>query len=179
MSDKKILDMYQVKITQKDNPDNVLFGIVDRFHEQAKELWKENKIVVTEPVYGDQYEVDLNEFDVEEQPLTWGELDPETRMPIETEYDRYVCKEYKEHLARSDKAGEGVKKHRLFRIGVADGFAWYVVTSAGKKNVKIEWRGFCADNYFDPTLRGGGTFPIHCVEHHIRFMDGMKKIFGH
>jgi len=175
---KSALEMYQVKITQKNNPKNVLFGTVQRFDEKADELWAENKIVVEQAVYGREYIVDLNEFKVEEQPFEWGKLDKETRMPIGTEYDKHVFKEYKKHLKRQEKAGEGIQKHKMFQVGVADGYAHYVITKVGKRNVEIEWRGFGADNYFDMTLGGGGSFPRHCIEPHCRWADARKKMFS-
>lgn len=175
---KSILDMYQVKVTQKTDPEHILFGRVDRYHDEVDAMWKDKKIIITEPVYQQQYIIDLRHFDVEDQPFTWGEMDEETRMPTGSEFDRYIFKEYKEHVKRSDDAGAGIKKHKMFTVGVADGCAHYVVTSAGKKNVKIEWRGFAPDNYFDMTLGGGGSFPRHCIEPHIRYTEGMDKLFG-
>jgi hypothetical protein len=176
---KEPKEMYQVKIVQTDNPDNVLFGRVERYTDGFDEAYAEGFLLIEEPVYGKRYKVPMNEFEIIDMPFgDWSKRDKETGMSVDTEYDRYINDEYKKHQARSDAAGEGIKKHKMFQVGVADGYAVYVITSAGKKNVKIEWRGFCADNYTDMTLGWGGSFPRHCIEPHIGWADARKKLFS-
>ena len=182
MSDIKtkggVLDLGRIKYWINGHEDQVLFGDVDCYSEEAKAYAKKDQIIVTEPVTGDRLLLFLAEIGYEKQPYGWEEYDEETHMSIDTEFDRYINDEYKKAVKKSDKVGEGLVKNKLFSVPVADGRAWYVVTKVNKNNCNIEWRGFHCDNYRDGTLQWGGSFPHHCIEHHIKCQEGLAKIFG-
>lgn len=83
------------------------------------------------------------------------------------EYDDYVVLQQLLHDIVDDRCGKGVVVGRGFSIGVADGFAHYVVTKVARVNCTVEWRGFCADRWFDRLFGYGGNFrksdiAIHC-----------------
>ena len=170
--------MERIKLTAKHDSSIVMFKEVQRYHEDAEELWKERKVILADPITGELNTVCIDDIDYEEYPYSWGETDPETHMCIETEYDRYINDVYKEHMRVSEEAGEGIHKGKMFSVGVADGCAFYVITKVNKKSVRIEWRGFHPDNWVDQTLGYGGSFPTHCIENHVKYADGMKKLFG-
>ena len=120
----------------------------------------------------------MSDIEYEKQPYSFGEYDQETNMSIDTEYDRHINDAFKEAQAKSEKAGEGISKDKMITVPVAFGRDYYVITKVNKKSVHIEWRGFCADNWHDRTLGWGGSFPTHCIESHVRFTDGLKRIFS-
>ena len=114
-TEKEPKDMYQAKIVQKDNPDNALFAKVEKYTKGFDEAYAEGFLLVEEPVYGKRYKVPMAEFDIKDIPFgDWMNRDEETGMYVDTEYDRYINDEYKAHMKRSEAAGEGIKKHKMF-----------------------------------------------------------------
>lgn len=91
-------------------------------------------------------------------PMLWSPID---------EYHQYVDEQLEKAQKLSDSLPPGVHVGSLFNIGVADGYAWYVVTKVNKKTCKIEWRCFCPDGYTDHHFRGGGKFPIEEIERYV------------
>jgi len=179
MKKRECPDLYQIKFWPKGNPDEVFFGKVERYHSEAEKHWaEERQLIVSDAITGQIQLVPFDEIEYEDQPLKWGEYDEETRMPISTEYDRHILKAYKEHKKRDEEAGEGLKKHRMFSMPVADGNACYVVTKVNKRTCNIEWRNFGADEYYDRILGSGGSFPIDIIQTQIRCTDGMREIFS-
>lgn len=94
-----------------------------------------------------------------------------------SEMDTFIQEAYEKANAESCKI-EGVVPGKLFRIGVADGYAYYVVTKVNKKTCTVEWRGFSGDRWQDHHFGLGGKFPISDVARYVRFTDGMAKLFG-
>jgi hypothetical protein len=173
----EIPDLDRIKYWFPNNKSHVFFGDVERYSDEAEAHAKKGQIIVADPITGDRLLLFLAEIEYKKQPFSWGEYDEETRMPIDTEYDRYINDAYKKAIKKSDAAGKGMVKDKLFTIPVADGSAWYVVTKVNKKSVKIEWRGFCPDQWTDPTLGYGGSFPHNCIEQHCEWADVRKKMF--
>lgn len=95
-----------------------------------------------------------------------------------SEYNKFVNKEYEKARKLSKSLGAGLKVGKLFDTSVADGRAYYVVTKVGKKNVTVEWRGFCLDRYTEQVLGWGGSFPAHVIERMVGMQDALAKIFG-
>ena len=91
---------------------------------------------------------------------------------IEMSYDPpdevhvYTERAFKEAHKLSDSLPDKIVAGKLLRKGVADGYAWYVVTgiSKNKKNATIEWRGFSGDRWTEPMLNYGGSFPVRMLE---------------
>jgi len=151
---------------------------VRRYCSDAEEHWKQRNLVVSDAITGEYALVPFDDIEYVKQPYSWDKFDEKTRMPISTEYDRHVFEAYKEHQRLDEEAGEGLAKHRMFSMPVADGCACYVVTKVNKKTCKIEWRNFGADEYTDRILGWGGSFPIDIIAQQVRRADGMRKIFG-
>jgi hypothetical protein len=93
------------------------------------------------------------------------------------EYGDFIDKEWQKAQEKSKKA-KGCSAGKLFKIGVADGYAYYVVTRGGKRNVSVEWRNFGGDSYYDQILGGGGSFPRHCIEPLVEREEAFAKIFS-
>lgn len=157
-----IPDYYQVKF--RHIGPTVHYGIVQRFSEDAKDRYlKTKQLTVTEAVTG-------NPFYLDEDDVT----------PIKTAHND----EYYQHLVamqmaaqtKSDTLPDGCVKGKLFRVDVADGYAWYVVTRVSKKTAHIEWRGYSPDNYMDLTLGYGGKFDREIIERHIARTEGWRKL---
>jgi len=80
------------------------------------------------------------------------------------EYDKYVEAEWKKAEAHSKRLPKGLRPGKLFAVGVADGYAYYVVTRVTKRTVTVEWRGFHLDRWTDQVLGWGGSFPLSAIE---------------
>jgi len=178
MSKTDMPDIGRIKYWSKLNKKDVRFGEVQRWNDDAEKYWKEGKVLIEDPVTGQETLASLSDIEYEKMPYSWDEQDPDTYLPTGTEYDRYINDALKEHRRKSDEAGEGLVKDKMFTVPVADGCAYYVVTKVNKKTCNIEWRGFCLDQWHDGTLGWGGSFPIHCIEHHCNWVDARKKMFA-
>ena len=96
-----------------------------------------------------------------------------------SEYDKYVKAEYEKAAKLSDSlCGKGVVPGRMFRICVADGHAFYVVTTVARINCMVEWRGFCPDRYTDHFFGYGRQVKKKDVEQYIRYEDSIVRFFG-
>lgn len=167
----EIPDLYRAKFSYKHNPRAVRFGIVEHYAEDAKKYWEDKKLLVADAITGHLFLVQFDNPDlvVEDQPLKWGKNDPETRMPIDTEYDRLINDAYKEACKKHKAAGKGVKVGKLCSVGVADGCAMYVITKVNKKTCKVEWRAFGGgDNYVDRRWGYEATVPLDDAEMYIQ-----------
>lgn len=155
-------DWYRVKYrflkTAKHNPIKALkawhYGLLDPYNDEFKRAIKRGCIQINDAITPDCWEIDLNEVEIVNMPLSL--------KSNRDEYDQFVDSEFKKAKEKSDSIN-GPKPGKLIIIGVADGFAAYVITKSGRKNVTIEWRGFCMDRYFAPVLGGGGTFPAQSI----------------
>lgn len=94
------------------------------------------------------------------------------------EFHRYISDEANKAHALSCSL-DGLKVGKLFSMPVADGKVWYVVTKVNKKTVKIEWRNFGYDMYFDRVFGIGGSFNKDLIEKLVNSEDALQRIFGH
>ena len=94
------------------------------------------------------------------------------------EYAQHVDAERKKAVVACEAVTEGVGVGSSFRIGVADGYAHYVVTKVNKKTCKVEWRGFCMDRWTDHHFGWGGTFPLASVARYVESERATKKLFS-
>ena len=175
---KDTCDLGRIKYWPLDDPTDIHFGDVERYSDEAKTFWKTRRILVEDAVTGERFLESLDMIGHEKQPYGHDNWDKETNMPIDTEYDRHINDAYKDHIKKSKEAGEGMVKNKLFSIPIADGCAWYVITKVKKKTVDIEWRGFCLDQWYDPTLNYGGSFPHNCIQQHAEWADVRERNFA-
>lgn len=178
MSREDLPKIDRMKFWPKWDKNDIHFGQYRRWSRDAEDHWKDGNLLVSDAITGEYVLVPFADIEYEEQPYTWHEQDPETRMPIGTEYDRHIFESYKEHQRLDEEAGEGLAVNRTFSIPVADGRAFYVVTKVNKKTCRVEWRNFGADEYTDHILGFGGTFPTNIIEKQVHYADGMRKLFG-
>jgi hypothetical protein len=164
-------DLYRIKWRRGGS--NWRYGIVysSSFNEDEKKAWDEHKALWVEDAVipkGDwvYYEKD------EVVPIEFGSFDPEDP----DEYEEYVQKEYIKAKEKSKRA-KGLTG-KMFTVGVADGYAHYVVVKENKKTAKVEWRGFCPDRYSDAMMQWGGTFPKDRVEEQVRRCEGLAELFS-
>ncbi len=90
-------------------------------------------------------------------------------------HDKY----FQEAMDTNEAMENGVVIGKIFRIGVADGYAYYEISKVYKTKVHLKWRkDLCLDGYSDHHFCGGGSFSRSDVERYISFEEGMKKIFS-
>lgn len=91
---------------------------------------------------------------------------------------QHVQAEHKKAQERDEALGDKFAPGRLFQLGVADGYACYVVTKVNKKTCDVEWRGFGLDRYTDALLGWGGRFPRDRIEQMCARTGGLRKLFA-
>ena len=90
-------------------------------------------------------------------------------------FDFYFSAEMK----KSEESGEGLVKGKIFRLGVADGYAYYEVTKVYKTKVHIKCRlDLCPDKWTAYPFGEGGSFPRYMVEDLIIAEEKWAKILG-
>ena len=186
MSSNKIPNWYHVKYRQIKTPNGGVvegkwkFGKLEHYGKEAESHWPDNWCI-EDAITGQPYLVPAKTFEVVE--IKSGEFVPhvysedEVYPIFDDEYHKFVAKETNKALKKS-RSLKGCVKGKVFNLGVADGYAYYMVTSTGKRNVNIEWRDFGCDSYFDQILGGGGSFPRHIVEPLIERQEAMEKMFS-
>ena len=156
-------DRYQVKFNWNGE---TRCGRVDSF---AKPKPKKGHLKVNDAVLPTYYE--LADKDLVDIPFT-ADFD-------NCEYHKFVQKEYEKLAKLANKnPKKGVYANDMFKIGVADGAAHYVVTAVNGRNCKVEWRGFCGDSYYDHHFGMGGSFPKKDVQRYVESEKAMAKLFG-
>ena len=176
MSKTDMPDIGRIKYWSKLNKKDVRFGEVQRWNDDAEKYWKGGKVLIEDPVTGQETLASLSDIEYEKMPYSWDEQDPDTYLPTGTEYDRYINDALKEHRRKSDEAGEGLVKDKMFTVPVADGCAYYVVTKVNKKTCQVEWRGFSLDRYSDHHFGMGGKYPIADIARYVRRIGAFRRI---
>ena len=173
----KMPKFYRVKVWFKGNKKEVRFAKPETYDKDWDKHWKEGNILMADAVTGEQFLVpNRDNLMLEDQPFSFGKDDPETHMPIDTEYDRYINDAYKEALKAHKKLGKGIKVGKLCFVGVADGYASYVITKVNAKTCKVQWRAFAGgDDYVDQRWGYERTVPHDEANMYMREDDG---IFG-
>jgi hypothetical protein len=168
---------YKVKWTDKVSG-GIMFGIVDTYSDEAKKAKDEGLAVVSDAVLPKSYFVPEDDLiDIEN---VWPSYNRETgQFEGGDAYEQHVQTMAKLAADLSDGLPDDkLRVGHSFRVGVADGFATYVVTKVNKKTCEIEWRGFCADRYTDQILGWGGTFQIDVILPQVQRERKMAKLFG-
>jgi hypothetical protein len=147
----RVPDLYRVRFTDSEGITH--YGTFDQYGKDAEKLAMAGIGAVDDAVFPIRHETTLDQLAA--IPFKdWSDRRPD-------EYEEYVYKQFKKavSLAEKNQSGE-VQVNDLIALPVADGRAWYVVTKVNKKTVKVEWRGFCPDNYMDQRWGWGKTVPI-------------------
>lgn len=169
---------YQVKF-QRDG--KTIFGIVryaSSLDKDAQAAKARGEVIVDDAVFPVAYRV--KEADLTDIKSEFGSLDPKTREFVGgDELRQYVQAELKKAVEADEKVKDGVGVGSMFRVGVADGYASYVVTKVNKKKTcKVEWRGFCADRWTDHHFGWGGTFKLDDVARYVESERATNRIFA-
>jgi len=168
--------MNQVKWKDKDG--NIKYGTVQYMSRLSKEERPPKGIIrVNDAVMPFYHEVP--EKDLIEIPYKSGRYDHDKNKWVDQdEYHQFISDQFEKAQELSDSLGDEFKPGKMFNTPVGDGRAYYVVTKVNKKSVKVEWRGFCPDNWKDQVLGLGGSFPRDTIETLVKRHDGLKKLFS-
>lgn len=164
MITEKQKDFYQVKFRWEGE---WKYGFNDRWGDkkEAAKAHVQNCLLIEDAITPQRYIVPVSDvvpIDIETFP---------------NEFTKFVDAQMDEAIAKSNSL-DGLQPGKLFRIGVGDGYAWYVVVKVNKKTCKIEWRGFCGDRWYDHWFGIGGTFSKSKIASYVEYEDGMRKLFG-
>ena len=151
---------YQVKFPWEGE---TRFGIVES---HDKELAKKGEVLVEDAVKPERYAVP--EADLTDIPVSFKKGD---------EYCQYVEAEFEKACKLSEGLPSGVHVGKMFKIPVADGYAWYIVTKVNKSTCKVEWRGFCLDRWTDHHFGYGGMYRTADVARYVEREEAMASIF--
>lgn len=169
-------DHYQVKFVHP-KTGKLVYGIYQKWDEEAKAAIARGNCIVADAITPECYEVPQSI--IQDIPMRHGGK-PEMveGWACWGEYDKYLRQQYSEAQKISDALPDGVHVGALFNIGVADGYAWYVVTKVNKQTCRVEWRGFGADRYTDHHFGWGGTFPIRDIARYVQRVRAAARLFG-
>lgn len=158
--------MYQVKFEYNGE---VIYGIVDSYSKKARAAEKDGYAIV--------HDIQAREWHVERDLLT--EI-PFGFSREQNEYERYIEARYNEARNISNALPDDgqLRPGAMFRIGVADGYAYYVVTSVMEPLCYVEWRGFQSDRYYDHHFGAGGQFMTEDVIRYVNSERRLRAIFG-
>jgi hypothetical protein len=169
-------DHYQVKFQ---NGTETVYGVVRCVNSSDMEVQtaaQRGCCIVDHAVLPVAYEV--AEDRLIDIPLACGDYDPATdRFTGCDEYNTYVQAQRDQVRQQQEVLPEGLVPGKMFRLGVGDGYAYYVVTRVGKTKTRVEWRGFCMDRWQDYHFGLGGSFPTEDVERYVRLEDSRRQLW--
>jgi hypothetical protein len=88
-------------------------------------------------------------------------------------------KHFDEEMEKQKDLPKGMVKGKIFKINVADGYAYYEIVRVNKKSVNIKWRkDLCLDEYQYYAWGAGGTFERDLIEHLIVSDERMAEILS-
>lgn len=145
------------------------FGVAESYGEEAEQAKAEGKCIVADAVTPERFLVpEDNITDIPHGDWADGDIVPGYGR-ICDEYDQYIYDQWKQHKEAEECCPDDGELYpgMQFQIGVADGYAHYVVVKVMKKNCDVEWRGFCPDRYVDHHFGYGGRFPIADIKRYV------------
>ena len=145
------------------------YGMVTH-HPDSNKLFKQGKLVIEDMVLPIHSIIYITQVD---KVLDFGGGNFDEYAPY-----KYAEEKFQEALVISQALPKGLHVGKLFRMGVADGYACYVVTKVNKTMAEVEWRGYAPDKYYDQVLGGGGTFPKKIISRLVEGEEMMNDIFG-
>jgi hypothetical protein len=91
---------------------------------------------------------------------------------------KQITKNEFEKLQEISKSVDGISVGKLFRINVADGYAFYLVTKVNKTTCSVEWLNLGGDGYQDHFFGAGRTgVKFKDVEGHIAAYEFVENVF--
>lgn len=163
---------YYANVKFRDTLGRTFYGTV------TDETARKGCVVVEDAVLPVAYTVP--ESDLTEIPFKMGSYNLKKDRTVGCDaYQKYVDDEFKKAQKLSDSLGDGAKVGKLFRVPLADGYAYYIVTKVSKTKITVEWRGFCLDRWTAPILDLGGSFPRKTIERLIGHVVDTKPLRGH
>jgi hypothetical protein len=170
------MDRYQVKFKAGGG---WTFGTVRQFGDEAEAAKRDGNAIVDDAVLPRCYLVAHSELvDI---PLVIGHFDRTIERLVgcdELHAHRDGAFEAARRASEALPDDGSVRSGALFRLQIADGYAWYVVTKTFKKSCRVEWRGFAPDHYQDHHFGLGGTFPVAEVLRHVQRERAGRRIFS-
>jgi hypothetical protein len=146
------------------------YGRICNYHDDADAYWaKDRSLVVADAIRDKDYLINPKYFEIVEIPFDY---DPEKGHD---EYTQFVEDEFEKAQKLSNESPTLVNK--IFRVGVADGYACYIVTAVTKTRATIERRKFCMDDWADQYLGYGGTFNRDRIEDMVDWEESRFKFF--
>lgn len=152
------MDHYQVKWT--DRKGKVGYGIVG-YEKASRPGW----VVVEDAILPITFEVPEKVLvDIKSKIGTYDHK--KDRWVNGDEFMTFVEDAFEKARAVSDAIPEGeVRPGSLFKVGVGDGYAHYVVTKVGPRSISYELRNFCPDRWVANVLGHAGSLPRKNIEH--------------
>jgi len=174
---RTIPDHYQVKFRVKGKR-TWRYGIFSRWGPDFEELWKKGQAGIADAILPKSYLIKYDETEIVDIPHTPPDYDKETGTFIPTnEFTKYIDQEHEK--AKIKALNSETLKNKMFKVGVADGYACYIVTKVNKKTVRVEWRGFAGgDRYTDQMMGWECTVDKSRVEQMVKREEGLKALFA-
>ena len=165
-----------------------VFGQADTFDDDAFAQAKEGRIIVRHSVYRysrGPYAVKAEKITPHKMGYSREYAAEDVAKSVgfmfwgESPHDDYESMEELAHAIRFERNTdeEKVQVNDMFRIGIADGCAVYVVASISGNRCNVEWRGLAADDYYDHHFGGGGTYAVSSVARYVLAEKGTRKLF--
>jgi len=167
------MSTFRYKVKFRGGGGRMYYGVVRSYGAEADEHKARGLAIVDDAVLPVAYSV--AEADLVDVESEFGRFDHKNDRLVggdEIVRARADAFEVARKLAATAPDDGKLRVGDLFQIGVADGYAWYVVTKVNKKTCRVEWRHFGGDGYQDHHFGLGGSFPIQDVS---RYTEGFKK----
>ena len=170
---KTLKDWSFADVRWSDDEGSIQYGSVYIYQDDAESLFKRDGLIVSHALFPMILELPIDRVEavLKHNYQTGGPFDA-------FEVYAYLDAEYRKATAHAATLPAGLVAGKLFSVGVADGYATYIVTKVNPKTVKIEWRGFCPDRYTDRVLGWGGTFKRENIEHLVIADEKLAKVFA-
>jgi len=167
MSITPIPNLFHVKWYNRQT-DTWHYGVVDRFSPASIEYYTDGQqVIVDDAILPTRYV--LNVDALTEIRSTYNPVD---------EYHQYLEDAYRNAKNLSNNLPAGLQVGKMFRLPIADGYAFYVVVKVNKKTVDVEWRGFSPDRWVDARLGYGRREPKDTIEMLVRREDAAARLFA-
>ena len=172
-------DHYQIKFRKKGTEEWIYAIFYRPYSGDELEIWESSRtVIISDAILPRSYELKYDDLEIVDLPLCIPLYDKVKREIVPNgEFEEYI--EQKHEEAKAKAAASTTMKDKLFRIGVGDGSACYVIVKENKKTVRVEWRGFAgADRYIDQMIGWKSTVNKEKIANMIDREEGLKKLFG-
>ena len=139
------------------------YGIVKYcLTKETKELKLERKILVEDAIF----------------PKGWTVFERNLVDASDKEYENYVIQNFQIAKEKSDALPTGCVLGKLLRFEVYDGCVYYQIVKINKLTVKLQWRGYSLDRYFEPVLGYEGVMNKERCESYIQQSERLAALFS-